>query len=237
MEGPAREHFQTFTRLSAAFAVVSDFAMGTLGGAHKRKEMITGRLADAMAWMYMGSACLKRFQEDGELEIDRPFLRYGCELAAHNTEEALFGVLANLPNRAVARVLRVVAFPLGRSYGPPSDRTTVELSRALVENDEARDRLTADIHLPSETEDHMGLLEKARSAIRVAEPVRRRLREAQKIHVLPRAGELDLLPLAVERGILSTVEAENVRRALALQDEAVQVDAHEARTYQELGRR
>jgi acyl-CoA dehydrogenase len=237
MEGAPREHFQKFTRLSAAFAVVSDFAMGTLGGALKRKEMITGRLADALAWLYMGSACLKRFQEDGELEIDRPFLRYGCDLAAHNAEEALFGVLANLPNRAVARVLRVIAFPLGRSYAPPSDRTTVELSRALVENDETRDRLTADIHLPTDTEDRMGFLEKARAAIQVAEPVRRRLREAQKIHVLPRANELELLPLAVERGILSTVEAESVRQALALQDEAVQVDAHEARTYQELARR
>ncbi len=235
-EGAAHEYFQSLTRISAAFAVVSDFAMGTLGGGLKRKEMITGRLADALAWQYIGSACIKRYLEDGELEIDRPFLRYGCGQAAHQAEEALFGVLANFPNRAVARILRLIAFPFGRSYAPPTDRTVVELSRALVENDEVRNRLTADIHLPAEKEDHLGFLEVARSAMRTADPVRRRLREAQKIHVLPRAGELDLLPLAVEQGILSVAEADSVRRALALQDEAVQVDSYEARAYQEVAR-
>ncbi len=223
--GAAREHFQDFSRLSAAFAVISDFAMGTLGGALKRKELITGRLADALAWSYLGSTCIKRYMEDGEIESDRPFLRYGCRLAAHNVEEALLGVLRNLPNRLVARVLRVVVFPLGRSHPPPSDRTTIECARAMVEDDAVRERLTADIHVPAKDEDRLGYLEAARRAVRAAEPARKRMREAQKVRALPRTNEKELVPLALERGLLSAAEAEDVLHALALQEEAIQVDS------------
>ena len=47
-EGTTR-YFQRLSRLSAAFAIVSDVAMGTLGGSLKRREKITGRLADVLA--------------------------------------------------------------------------------------------------------------------------------------------------------------------------------------------
>jgi len=55
-----RRYFGQLTRMSAAFSIVSDTTMATLGGALKRREKISGRLADALAWMYFGSAALKR---------------------------------------------------------------------------------------------------------------------------------------------------------------------------------
>ena len=63
--GPSARHFKRLERLSAAFALTSDVAMATLGGTLKRREKITGRLADAFAWLYLGSAALKRFHGDG----------------------------------------------------------------------------------------------------------------------------------------------------------------------------
>ena len=39
---------QQLSRFSAAFALISDTAMGTLGGSLKRREKISGRLADAL---------------------------------------------------------------------------------------------------------------------------------------------------------------------------------------------
>jgi acyl-CoA dehydrogenase len=48
------------SRLSAAFALVSDVAMATLGGQLKRREKISGRLADVLAWLYLASAAAKR---------------------------------------------------------------------------------------------------------------------------------------------------------------------------------
>jgi acyl-CoA dehydrogenase len=50
----ARE-YSRFTRMSAAFALVSEVALLTLGATLKRREKISGRLADARAWLYLGS--------------------------------------------------------------------------------------------------------------------------------------------------------------------------------------
>ena len=55
--------------------------MASLGGELKRREMLSGRLADALAWMYLASASLKRFRDDGEDSGDWPFCAWACEHA------------------------------------------------------------------------------------------------------------------------------------------------------------
>src|SRR6201996_2799499 len=59
-------YYQHLSRFSAAFEVLSDVAMGTLGGSLKRREKISGRLADALAYMYLASASLKRYHDEGK---------------------------------------------------------------------------------------------------------------------------------------------------------------------------
>lgn len=44
MSGPTKQYYKQMTRLSRALAVSADFAMLTLGGELKRKEMISARL-------------------------------------------------------------------------------------------------------------------------------------------------------------------------------------------------
>ena len=97
--GHAGVCLRRLTRLSAAFALVSDAAMGTLGGQLKRREKISGRLADALAWLYLCSAAVKKFVDDGQPAGDLPFLRWSCAHALYRIETALSGVLANLPAR------------------------------------------------------------------------------------------------------------------------------------------
>ncbi len=84
VRGRGRTFFGKFTRMSSAFALVSDVAMGTLGGRLKRREKITGRLADALAWMYLGSATMKRFVDEGQPERDYCFVKYALVEALNN---------------------------------------------------------------------------------------------------------------------------------------------------------
>ena len=102
--GPSAAYFRRLTRYSAAFALVTDVALATLGGALKRREKISGRLADALAWMYLASAALKRFHDDGQPPRDERLLRWSCDLALWKIQEALTGVLDNLPNRFAAAI-------------------------------------------------------------------------------------------------------------------------------------
>ena len=51
---------------SAWFGLLSDMAMVCLGGSLKREEKLTGRLADMLSWLYLGSATLWRYEAEGK---------------------------------------------------------------------------------------------------------------------------------------------------------------------------
>ena len=71
-----RRYYQQLTRLSSAFALTSDVCMLLLGGKLKRKEKLSGRLGDVLAWMYLASSALKQFEDDGRREHDRPLVSW-----------------------------------------------------------------------------------------------------------------------------------------------------------------
>jgi acyl-CoA dehydrogenase len=222
--GETGRALKRITRWSASFALVSDVAMGTLGGTLKRKEKITGRLADALAWMYVASAATKRFVDDGEPERDRALWRWTVAEAAYNVKEALRGVLDNLPNRLAANVIRPFVFPLGARAKPPGDRLSAACARSILEGGAARESLTRDMYVPSHDEPGLGRLEKALALTLAAEPARKKLREAVKARTLPREDEESLARLAREKNVLDAREAELVLAAARARDEAIQVD-------------
>ncbi len=234
IQGPVAEYFQQLTRFSAAFALVSDAAMGTLGGRLKRREKISGRLADALAWMYLGSAALKRFYDEGQVERDVAFVQWSCALALYKIQEALRGVLDNLPNRTVARVLRPLVFPLGARLRLPSDKLGAAVARGLLEDREARRHLTQDIFVPPAEEAGLGRLEAALEKAVDARAVETKLRDAV------RAGFLDCAPgdlladCGVAEGIISDDECTRLKEADEVRDEVIQVDAFDPNSYSAL---
>ena len=169
-----RRMYGQFTRMSAAFALVSDVALATLGASLKRREKISGRLADALAWLYLGSAALKRFHDDGEPAWAFPFVRFGCEHALYEIQEALEGVLHNLPNRAV----RPLVFPLGPRYRPASDVTGALVARGLLEDHDARSGLTTGMYVPPSSDPGLGRLEAALREAVAAHRVETKIRDA-----------------------------------------------------------
>ena len=60
-----RRYYQQLTRFSAALAFLADVSMGTLGGALKRKEKLSARLGDVLSLLYLCSATLWRYEQDG----------------------------------------------------------------------------------------------------------------------------------------------------------------------------
>ena len=65
VRGQSAAYFRQVTRMCAAFSFTADMVLVTLGGKFKLKEKLSGRLADAFTHLYMASAVLKRFEDDG----------------------------------------------------------------------------------------------------------------------------------------------------------------------------
>jgi len=209
-------HWRQLSRYSAAFALLADLSLLTLGGSLKRKEMISARLGDIMSEIYLLSAALKRFEDEGRHEEDRPIVDYLMITGSERIAHAFEGVLQNLPARWAAIVVRLVAFPVGFPRREPADRLVSRLAEILMVPGAQRDRLTVDVYLGAGHKDHpMRDLEEAFELTVAAEPAEKKMREA-KIRDPEEA---------LAKGVIKKSEADLLKRALAAHDRVVAVDA------------
>ncbi len=234
---PAKPLVSRLARFSAAFALVSEGAMATLGGTLKRRERLSGRLADALAWLYMGSAALKRFVDDGQPKRDLPFIRWGMAYACHQIQSALEGVLENLPNRPASWALRLLVFPLGARLKPPDDRLGAGVAHLILGDREARERLTAEIFVPPAEEEGLGRLLAAVEKVALASAVGRKVRDAVKARRLGNDLEGDaLLDEALRAGVITSAERQQACEASAARLDVIQVDAFPSEEFLRLRR-
>ena len=236
VSGPAGPLFGGLSRYSAAFALISDAAMATLGGTLKRRERLSGRLADALAWMYLGSAALKRFVDDGQPARDLPFARWSAAHALSEIETALRGVLDNFPNRPAAWTLRLTLFPPGRRRRGPNDRLSAAVARSMLTDRDALEHLTADIFLPPPEEYGLGRLEAASRKIVAAAAIERKLKQAVRARTIAEQDGDALFDAALSAGVITEAERCQAREAAAARRDAIQVDAFDAATYRGLRR-
>ncbi len=221
---PARRYYQHLTRMSAAFALSTDVAMMTLGGSLKRREKLSGRLGDILSHLYLASAVLKRFEDQGCPKADRPLLHWACRHHLHEIQQAFDGLFQNLPNRPAAWFLRLLTFPLGRHFRPPSDRLGHQVAELLLSPSPTRDRLTAGLFLPEGPDEPLGRIEDALRKVIKAEQPERRIRHALRDWQPDWRGLEGLLAVALEKGIIDETEADLIREAEAARDEVIKVD-------------
>ncbi|MET0971055.1 MAG: acyl-CoA dehydrogenase, partial [Tardiphaga sp.] len=200
--GDATMFYRQLSRYSAAFALCADMALLTMGGALKRKEMLSARFGDILSELYLLSAALKRFEDEGRQQIDFAVLEY-CMHAGFKTIETRFAeILANFPNRFVAGFLKFIVQPFGARVLGPSDLTTRLCALLILEPGAARERLTPDL---AHVDDDRGFarLERAFALVTAADDIAKRLRTAK----------IRNWKDAVTRGVITQAEGEQLAAA------------------------
>ncbi|TMH10575.1 MAG: DUF1974 domain-containing protein, partial [Betaproteobacteria bacterium] len=219
-----RRYYQHLTRISAALAYVADVSMLVLGGSLKRRERISARLGDVLSMLYLASTALKRFEDEGRQEADLPLLHWSLQDTLARAAEALHGVLANYPVRLIGAFLRLVTFPLGRRFAPPSDALGHEIARLLIAPSAARDRLCAGMYLPTPESEPLGCLEAALEATIKAEAVEAKIRAAHKSGAIRGRGPEELAEAALAARVIGAEELALLKRAAQLRDNVIRVD-------------
>ena len=217
-------YYRQLTRFSAALAFLADVSMGALGGALKRKEKLSARLGDVLSYLFLCSATLKRFEDEGRQSADAPLMHWAIWDTMFKAQTALEGVVSNFPNRVIATIMRRTVFPLGRPYVVPSDKLGHEVAKLLIEPSATRDRLTSGMYLSRVEGDGLRQIESAVEATLIAEPIEVRIREAQKVGRLAVAVGEDCGAAAQAAGVISVEELTLVRRAKKLVDQVIRVD-------------
>lgn len=220
--GPLARYYQQVSRASASFALMADMAMFTLGGSLKRREKLSARLGDVLSHLYLATAVLKKFKDDGEPAADLALARWSLEDSLYRIQDAFDGLLRNFP---LARgVLRILVFPLGKPLQPPSDHLGHEVARLLIEPNAARSRLIAGLYVPDDETDIVGVLEAAMRAVIAAEPLEAKLRQAEKAGQTRGRTAAEQLDAAQAAGVVNADERLVLDRARRLRRAVIMVD-------------
>ncbi|WP_251767027.1 acyl-CoA dehydrogenase [Shewanella indica] len=228
VSGDTRDYYKQMARLSKALALVTDLSMLILGGDLKRKEMISARLGDVLSQLYLGSATLKLFEDNGRQFDDLPIVKHVMDTRLQLAAKALEQAIANFPNRPVAWVMRVLVFPLGNHFNGPKDSQSIELVKSMLKPGPARDRLT--FLCPEFDGDTSGIaeVEAAFKAQYQCRELHSKLRKAQKDGRLPaKLAPLSLYQAALDAEVISKAEYEQLLEADKLRLAAINVDDFE----------
>ena len=226
-------YYRQLTRLSAAFAVTSEAAILTLGGALKRKESLSARLGDVLSNMYIASAALKRYADQGRPQADRPLLEWTLRDALYRSQQTLFEVYNNLPGSIATALLKHLLFPYGASFRPPDDALLKRAANVILRWGSARERLTEGLFIPSAATDPLAELEVGLETATAAQPVVEHLRKAMHNGQLEMGDPEHCLPAAVAAGIVDERDAERVRDAMTARQKVIGVDAFPADYWKE----
>ncbi|MBL4711288.1 MAG: acyl-CoA dehydrogenase [Gammaproteobacteria bacterium] len=175
-----RPYYQQLEKMSSAFALMSDICIGVLGGSLKRREKISGRLADALANLYVISAVIKHYENQGSREEDAVLVQWACDDALYNIQYALKGIMKNLPVPFIGRLSNMIVFPLTKPYQRPNDKTGHKVARIILSASETLDRLSHGIYKSDDKDDATGRIEHALFLVLRTNDLQHKLRDAFK---------------------------------------------------------
>ncbi|VAX22395.1 Acyl-CoA dehydrogenase [hydrothermal vent metagenome] len=217
-------YYQKLGAMSSAFAVTTEAAMMLLGGGLRRKEKLSGRLADCLGNMYIASAILKKFEDDGRPEEDIPMVKWSFEEALYEAQEGLNGFIDNVPGSIASAMLRALVFPFGPPFKLPSDKLGHKVAGIILSPGAARERLTRGIYIPENKEEQIRRIEDTLEMVIAAEPVEKKVRSAIKEGKIESAGREAQFEEAVTSGVITKEEKEIVLNADKARFEVVSVD-------------
>ncbi len=222
--GKTKRYFQYATRLSSAFALLADFSLIILGGEMKRKESISGRLGDILSYLYLLSAVLKQYHDQGKNAEDLPIVHWACQTCLYQAQQKFSEVLQNFPNRWVAYLLRMFIFPLGKNFKKPSDQLTHKVAQLLLSPTGSRYRLTHGAFLTPVKENVLGLLEDALIKVIAAEPIEKMVKIAKQNGLIKGDALTELAQAAFAKNIISEEQLTTLLQADEARHAVIEVD-------------
>ena len=247
---PVHPELRTYARrmawASATFSILADLSMGTLGGSLKFREKITGRFADILAWMYISTATLRRFEAEGHREQDLALAKFVLKHACAEIQHGFDGIFDNMYgvrqkgfiNKMIFGTLHLFfkeVFGLWSRFNSigsqASDHLQQVLCQAVLKGGDVRNHITQGIFIPKDPKEHFAQLENAMSLALQSETIERRVGKAKREKVLPRLKGDALMDAAKEKGVISAEEFNLVKKAAQARWDVIQVDDFDPEQY------
>lgn len=219
-----KRYYQHATRFASVLAMLSDISMLVFGGSLKRKESVSGRLGDILSYLYMLSAVLKQYHEQGELSDDLPIVKYAADHCLYEIQERIMEIIRNYPLRPVAWILKIIVFPFGKHFARPNDKLIHKIAKLLSMPTDSRLRLSAGAFISTVHEHGMADLQDALLKTLAAEPIEKILRAAKHDHLIDGYSLVEQAQSALQNKIISVEQFDVLMQADSARQKVIAVD-------------
>jgi acyl-CoA dehydrogenase len=210
---------RTMSHLSAALAFSTELVLTIVGGQLKRRERVSARLGDALSYLYLGTATIAHFENNGRPEDEKLLVKWAVSYNAYHAQEALYALANNLSCSA-GFVLKRVCFPFGRSYKQASDKLDHQITQLVLNPTPVRERLIDGIYFPEEDGQALYDLNKAFNLAVTSEAAEQKIKQARRDGIIAN----DDLDAALAADVVNSEEAESIRVAIEARMKVIQVD-------------
>lgn len=221
-------YYQKLTWVSSKFAFFADVAMILFGGGLKLKERITARFGDVLSWMYLATSVLRRYEAEGRLKEDLPFVQWSIQYSLHQIQIAFEGLFNNMgPAFWIFKLISQIN-PIG-AY--PSDKLSTKICKIMQTPGKQRDRLTEGIYVSEDQNDPLGRLEHAFEMLAKVTPLHKKIKLGIRKGVIKKGHINQMIAAAQKENVISKQEAQQVALAEELREDAVKVDSFSQEEY------
>lgn len=222
--GTTKRFYQKLSRYSAAFALCADVAMMVLGGDLKRRERLSARLGDVLSFLYLMSAVLKRYEDQGRPEEDLPLVKWACITLLFDIEITFAAFLQNFPVRWIAKLLSIAIFPWGKRQTVTHDKLIHQVTALFTSPSNSRQRLCSGLYLKPDAQNPAGLIDIALQKIINSEEYEKRLHKAEHDKKVSGYTFDEKLKSAIAAGVFSESEAKILKQAHDARIDVITVD-------------
>jgi len=219
-----RRYYQQLTRFSAIFGLIGDVCIMLYGGELKRKEKLSARLGDVLSMLYMSSAVLKRYYDEGEPKESMPLVKWACKTLLLEARSQVGSILRNFPNKWLGLLLRVLVFPLGQRLLEPSDKTGHQVAKLFINPTQTRERLVKGAYITPDDENPVGMLDEAFRKVIAVEDIEKRVHQGEREGTVTGLTVAEKAEAAIKANILTQAEADQLLAADAARLDVISVD-------------
>jgi acyl-CoA dehydrogenase len=226
--GPTAKYYRKLSWTSATFSFLADLALASLGGELKKKEKLSGYFADVLTWQYMATCALRKYEADGRQKADLPLVKWCCENALVNIQRGFDNIFNNFPVPFIGKIFSgpvAVWSRFNALSSTPNDKLGSQVARILLQPGEARDRLTHGYFQPSDKNEQASLLERSFNLAHKNTPIYKKIGQAMRQGKIKKARPKYVLGEALEAGVITQDEYNNVVEMEKLRDDVVAVDS------------
>ena len=244
--GDIRPCYRQLARFSAAFALLTDVTLLSVGGGLKARQRLSGRMADCLVQLYYASAIIKQWHEEGYPPDQRPLVEWGLKTCLRDLQASMREAIIQFPVKLLRWPLRLIVFPLGATgLNGPDDALGAEVAASIVRDAPIRQRISRGCYVNDNPEDSLGRVLNAYRLANETHDMREKLHtairsrnedELDAIALLMGHQRKELVDWACEQGIIQGEECDKLLEALEALYDVIRVDAFDADGIKKLAR-